>query len=897
MNERGNLEFKFRLTNDDMKFSTFFDWFYKLRWVTICVWAVVLGVAGYHALGFLQLTNVNFIPPDDSAAAEARRVYAEQFPDVCAQSRFVVLLRRADANSTAYPDVFAGNWSWEATARVVAAARAFAEDPGLLVSASGRFTHEGQYDPDDAYAREFLQRAFVARGNQSTIVLLATREHSTQRVFRWVAHMRAALAALDTRGGVFSADLIGFDTLIRDMSTGAAADLRRMDSVALPVALLVFVAVLRSLTAAVVPVVAVAASVVLCFGAMVPVAAAVDIPSYCPAIMMSIVIAMSIDYCLFLLTRFHEELARGRAPRAAAEAMLRHSGATILTSGAVLTVCLASLLAFPLRIIVAVGIGASVALLSTMLTALTLVPALICIGLPFFSIQGLCPCCSNGKCKDKNSKNKNKDLDQEDDKGKNITDSNNTEKEGTTTLAITETTTTETASSSTTATLTYEEKQFEKEKKSYWFRFPNFVTTVPRALVDVVVVCALLAPFCCGLLRLELVVNEDHVLPRRSETHAAIARFTQDWPVGELFTFDVVAVAHERGRSVFTPDFYDVCHRLARDIAAHTEDFGPESVLSPADIGDRHVDYDLAAFLLATDEFAYTHVFAQQVNANRTAARMTLAARRDPNLNASRVPAQLRPILANYSASTNYSFYLTNRIVDMNDAVARTLEVYPWAVLIMAAVISVTVVAALQALLLPLRMVLTIALTVVWSYGVLALVFATDWFYWLSPNLAAEPGVCWIVPVLSLPMLVGLALDYDIFLFTRIREYRRRGWAPRAAVVRGVAKTGAVITYAGIIMAVAFSGLAFSGLMLMNQFGVLLALCVLLDTFVVRTTLNPALVYLFADANYWPRHYPVKYHDPTVFHPEAEPGDSEQPPETTPLLVGSADTHSIQHNL
>ena len=98
-------------------------------------------------------------------------------------------------------------------------------------------------------------------------------------------------------------------------------------------------------------------------------------------------------------------------------------------------------------------------------------------------------------------------------------------------------------------------------------------------------------------------------------------------------------------------------------------------------------------------------------------------------------------------------------------------------------------------------------------------------------------------------------------------------------------------------MAVAFSGLAFSGLMLMNQFGVLLALCVLLDTFVVRTTLNPALVYLFADANYWPRHYPVKYHDPSVFHPEAEPGDSEQPPETTPLLVGSADTHSIQHNL
>lgn len=851
-----------------MKFSKFFEWFYRLRWVTLVVWAGVLGLAGYHALGFLERTNVNFIPPDDSPAAAARRVYAEEFPGVCAQSRFVVLLRRADRTSTAYPDVFAGNWSWNATAHVVAAARAFAEDPALFVGAAGRFTYEGQYDPDDEYAAEFLQRAFVSAGNQSTIVLLTAREHSTQRVFRWVRHMRAALAALDTRGGVFSADLIGFDTLISDMSTGASADLKLMDSIALPVALLVFVAVLRSLTAAVVPVVAVGASVVLCFGAMVPVAGAIDIPSYCPAIMMSIVIAMSIDYCLFLLTRFHEELARGRTPYAAAEYMLRYSGATILTSGAVLTVCLASLLAFPLRIIVAVGIGASVALLSTMLTALTLVPALICVGLPFFSIRGLIPCCKQHHNNNNHGNNSSSDSNNE--------SSNNS------------------STRVTTATTTTKEEQFEKEKQSYWFRFPNFVTTVPRALVDVAVVCAVLAPFCCGMLRMQLVVNEDHVLPRRSETHAAIARFTQDWPVGELFTFDVVAVAHERNRTIFTPDFYDVFHSLARDITARTEDFAPGGVLSPADIGDRHIDYDTAAFLLATDEFAYAHVFATQVNANRTAARMTLAASRDPNLNASRVPAMLRPILDNYTATTGYAFYLTNRIVDMNDAVERTLAVYPWAVLIMAGVISVMVVAAFQALLLPLRMVLTIALTVVWSYGVLSLVFATDWFYWVSSNLAAAPGICWIVPVLSLPMLVGLALDYDIFLFTRIREYRRRGWAPRAAVVRGVAKTGAVITYAGIIMAVAFSGLAFSGLMLMNQFGILLALCVLLDTFVVRTTLNPALVYLFGNANYWPRHHPIKYSDPAVFHPDAELEDDEHDPETAPLIVDASDGHSIQ---
>ena len=820
-----------------MGFAKFFEWFYKLRWVTIGVWLVVLGVCGYFALGFLELTNVNFIPPDGSPAALARRVYEEQFPDTCAQSRFVVLMQMAAGAppSSVCTDVLANNWTRDTTERVVKAARSFAECPDLFVNASGRYTYEGQYDPGDFLALGFLQKMFVSENERSSILMLTTREHSTQRVFRWVRYMREQLARMDTCNGTYTLDLIGFDTLINDMSEGASADLKVMDGIALPIALLVFVMILRSLTVAVVPVLAVGASIVLCFGVMVPIAHVIDIPSYCPAIMMSIVIAMSIDYCLFLLTRFHEELARGRTPYAAAEYMLHYSGTTILTSGTVLTVCLGSLLAFPLRIIVAVGIGAAVSLMSTMLVALTLVPAVICAGLRFFAIRGLLPCVP--RCR------------------------------------------------ASVAPVTKEEA-FAKEKRSYWFRFANFVTTVPRALVDVVVVCALLAPFCCGMLKMQLVENEDHVLPRNSETHDAIARFVQEWPVGELFTFDVVATAKQPNTSIFTPDFYDTLHRLALDLDNETEDFGLDGILSPADLGSQlTITQQYAQELLDKGEFVYTLVFGMLVNEDRTAARMTLASRTDPNLNASRAPAMLRPVLDRYTAATNYSFYLTNRIVDMHDSVDFTLRDYPLAVLIMAGVISAMVILAFQAPLLPLRMILTIALTVAWSYGVLSAIFSTTWFYWLSHNIADAPGICWIVPVLSLPMLVGLALDYDIFLFTRIREYRRRGWSPRAAVVKGVSKTGAVITYAGIIMAVAFSGLTFSGLMLMNQFGVLLALCVLLDTFVVRTTLNPALVYLFGPLNYWPRSHPVKYTDPTVYHEEAELEEDELPTTTTAVAA------------
>lgn len=163
-------------------------------------------------------------------------------------------------------------------------------------------------------------------------------------------------------------------------------------------------------------------------------------------------------------------------------------------------------------------------------------------------------------------------------------------------------------------------------------------------------------------------------------------------------------------------------------------------------------------------------------------------------------------------------------------------------------------------------------------------------------------------------MCIGLALDYDIFLFTRVREFRLKGWSNKAAIVKGVARTGRVITFAGIIMAIAFSGLAASSLMLLDQFAYVLMFSVLLDTFVIRTTLSPAIMYLCGHFNYEPCLAPPKYNDPKEFHPEAEdnteafddedeesgagvsgsnPDNASQASEKTPL-IGSDTSKSIQ---
>lgn len=118
--------------------------------------------------------------------------------------------------------------------------------------------------------------------------------------------------------------------------------------------------------------------------------------------------------------------------------------------------------------------------------------------------------------------------------------------------------------------------------------------------------------------------------------------------------------------------------------------------------------------------------------------------------------------------------------------------------------------------------------------------------------------------------------DYVVLVFTRVVEYRKLGWSNKAAIVKGVAKTGSVISFAGVIMAIAFIGLATSNVMLINQFGVLLALGVLLDTFVIRSMLSPALIYAFEFVNYWPMRPKELYFDPAVYYPNGELEDDEE---------------------
>lgn len=122
---------------------------------------------------------------------------------------------------------------------------------------------------------------------------------------------------------------------------------------------------------------------------------------------------------------------------------------------------------------------------------------------------------------------------------------------------------------------------------------------------------------------------------------------------------------------------------------------------------------------------------------------------------------------------------------------------------------------------------------------------------WVSLHLFGFPALDYTTPLFAFLFLAALGVDYTIFLVTRAREEAARH-GTRQGMVEAVAATGGVITSAGIVLAAVFCVLAVLPLMVLTQLGIIVGLGILLDTFVVRTLVIPALFTLVGDRIWWP---------------------------------------------
>ncbi|MFN8032887.1 MAG: MMPL family transporter [Mycobacterium sp.] len=122
---------------------------------------------------------------------------------------------------------------------------------------------------------------------------------------------------------------------------------------------------------------------------------------------------------------------------------------------------------------------------------------------------------------------------------------------------------------------------------------------------------------------------------------------------------------------------------------------------------------------------------------------------------------------------------------------------------------------------------------------------------WVSVHLLGFPALDITTPLFAFLFLVALGVDYTIFLVTRAREETPM-YGTRGGIVRAVSATGAVITSAGVVLAAVFCVLGVLPLIVLTQLGIIVGLGILLDTFVVRTVVIPALFTLIGPRIWWP---------------------------------------------
>jgi putative drug exporter of the RND superfamily len=252
-------------------------------------------------------------------------------------------------------------------------------------------------------------------------------------------------------------------------------------------------------------------------------------------------------------------------------------------------------------------------------------------------------------------------------------------------------------------------------------------------------------------------------------------------------------------------------------------------------------DIQLAATKLKTVDGVADTVPTEQVSTNKQIAVLDVILKGDPNdVSSLDLIPKMRDSVENLAPGVTALVGGGTAInYDYNKATERDLKlIAPLALLVMAIILGIL----LQALIAPLVLLASVVLSFACTLGISILFIRF---------VVGDAGFDASIPTFAFIFLVALGIDYTIFLMARVREEARKH-GTREGMLRAISATGPVITSAGVILAGTFSVLMTLPVTFTFDLGFMVALGILLDTFIVRTIMVPAAVELIGDKIWWP---------------------------------------------
>jgi RND superfamily putative drug exporter len=596
-------------------------------------------------------------------------------------------------------------------------------------------------------------------------------------------------AALEAAGSGVEADLSGYSPLNDDLSAVELRDQETAEAVGVPIALAVLLLALGGLVAAMVPLALAGAAVLVCMGALALLAGPLRFDQFVTVIATMIGVGVGIDYALFVVSRFREELD-GRRDReavvAAVGAALDTSGRTVVASGLVVIIALGSIAVMDGHVFLEIAIAAGSVVAAAVLASLTLLPALL--GWLGGRVEaGALP----RRLRPPRAR--------------------------------------------------------AAAAAGWWGRWARLVLRHPvrLGLPALLLLAAAAAPLASIRLGLDLGLAALWDTPSGRGQEAAAAAFGP----GAVGPVELVVCA--TGARLGTADL-DAVARLGASLRADprvAEVAAPTDLLDR--VAGGHGAADLAAASARPELRPVLARQVDLDRGGRRALVAAVAAVPVDSPAAARLVADVRARIAPRAlAGTGATVAVGGLTAQYADLSTRTAERLPVVVGIVLALSFGYLVVVFRSLLLPAKAVLMNLLATAAALGLTVLVFQDGHGGGLL-RFTSVGTVQAYLPVALFALLFGLSMDYEVFLVRRIQEEWWRSGDTAEAVAVAMSRTARQITAAAAIMAAVFGGFLVAGVLELKQFGFGLAVAVLVDATVVRLLVVPAFMRVASRANWW----------------------------------------------
>eukprot|EP00760_Papus_ankaliazontas_P001729 PhM_4_TR10582/c1_g1_i2/m.13285/K06994/K06994; putative drug exporter of the RND superfamily len=660
----------------------------------------------------------------------------------------------------------------------------------------------------------------------------------------------------------------GLGLIVNDITTGAASDFIRIDMISLPLAFAVLAYCLKSVRMLLIPAVCFLLSLCMSFTLMLPFTYFLDVSAFAPDMMGSMASALNIDYALFLLSRFNEQFEAFQmydmtsvdVQYTIVRRTTELAAHNILVSGLTIAIANAGVAVFPMDMLRTVGIGSSIAVLCTIFVSMTITPLMLFIFFDFFSTRTGCNPCPASQSPPPNTQvyvsvphahaSSLSERTPMISGGGGINDDSAATFRMPSQLSKME---------SESALMTRDDAQaeaYKRQLRSPWFRMALWTTKHPWIVFFSVILLGV--PFIAFVPQMKVTFDLFIQIPRNAPHLDSFKSVMHDYGPDRSSPFSIVL---DSGKTdgIRSDEYFEAVKNFTIAMAAKSN----QPVTNFMSVTGAAINGTQNFFTFSEAEFMYVLSPGFQRLWNMTVSPDSRALIVQMSTNFPPLGTQAKPFLDDlmpwiedykdpHFAFVGFSGGGANSWAVM----AWVMEYFPYQIMITFIVIFVFIGIAFKSIAVPIRMLLTVCHTVGVTYGVAVVVFQYDWLHGAWTALEGVDAIFWIIPVQCFTVICGLALDYDVFLLSRVVEYRRKGFTDSAALCKAVWKTGRIISFAGLIMAIAFSSLIFSQTMMMSQAGLLLASAVMLDTFIVRTLFMPAIMSLAPKYAFWPNMMP-----------------------------------------